>query len=585
MEKLKPVLEHKFWILLAAVLLLAPVAWWMGTSPLSAEITLRTGALDNTFKTVDGLATQKDVPNEGWTKSLADLNKERTAQINTEIDRLWKAQSKLLVFPERFREKLPDKFQGKLKQFGRSFYREHYESERQRVRKIVEPLVASGEGKVYFPDAVMIRAPGSPWEGDISPTDEQVWDAQEDLWLTESLLNSVKRVNQSGKSIVDAPIREIRRIRLRGGSRPDLERRRQAKSSAATTSPTSAPSPNRQKSKNRDKNEEDNLLMKMMQEEKPAGGQRSSSVNMPSATNIDLNECFGAVSETAPPDFSDSNGAAAAAAQGGGSFIRRDETGSPAASADAAKAKESRYIDEVSDTQKFATRGFYLHVIMDHRELPLFLEQLANSPFPVEVQRVHISKAGSITQQPRFDEVVAAPGSPAAAAPASRPFTGAGQAARIVADPGADAYRRAMNDPVLLADVAIVGMMTLYRPPTEAAAAIYATSPAGTPAAAPSASAAGANGAQVAAPNGKGNSANGKADGEAKPSAAASGAKPAATEAKPAGNGAPPKNPAEKQGSAAVPQPGNGAKSGAAGNTDPAAKAGAGPSNANTKSP
>ena len=64
MDKLQPVLAHKFWILFVLALLLPTYGWWATTGTLEAEIDDRTGKIDNAFKEgkVDG-----SPPNAGFT--------------------------------------------------------------------------------------------------------------------------------------------------------------------------------------------------------------------------------------------------------------------------------------------------------------------------------------------------------------------------------------------------------------------------------------------------------------------------------------------------------------------------------------
>src|SRR5690606_9411754 len=55
-----------------------------------------------------------------------------------------------------------------------------------------------------------------------------------------------------------------------------------------------------------------------------------------------------------------------------------------------------RYVDE---STPYKTRAFKMSVIIDHRQLPEFLVELTNSPFPVRVLRVHFMQ---LNQEPGY---------------------------------------------------------------------------------------------------------------------------------------------------------------------------------------
>ena len=55
MDKLQPIIKHHFWIVFLIALMLPPIAWWMTTGELAAEISDRTSSLDSTFSGITGL--------------------------------------------------------------------------------------------------------------------------------------------------------------------------------------------------------------------------------------------------------------------------------------------------------------------------------------------------------------------------------------------------------------------------------------------------------------------------------------------------------------------------------------------------
>jgi len=546
MEQLKPILEHKFWILLGVALILPVAGWWMASNDLAAEISTRQSAVEKAFKDVPPSA---NVPNASWSEGLNALNAERQEEISAASAGLWEAQRKYMTFPpavQRFID--PKTFRGKIPSLGRDYYRRDYTHEIQRIRKLAEPLEADGSGKIHLPEEVIPRVEAGKWDGPLIPGDTEVWDAQEDIWLLSSLLESIQRVNRNANSIVEAPVKELVKIRLRGGSRDDINLR--AKGIRPAAAPAAQQSGNTRRrggsSRREDDDNNDDLMKSLLNTGK--GSQQSTSGSGFGGMAFDLNELFGSMWPNASPDFSTSEGSVMGQADRGGSWFDSQSRDKKAESSESIV----RYIDNTPD-QNFVTRGFFLHLIMDHREVPELLAQLSSSQFPVEILRVHQVKYTGGGKLPSF------PTDPAAAAPTPAPTT-----ARLTdpmnrtvvrVDPAVDVYRRAMNDPAL-ANVAVAGIITVYRPPVSDGVNAVAQAPQGgasqaaPPAAAP-AQTASVPSAPPSVPAAAAPAANGAGAGAAPASPAEN--KPAGDSPPAAGSPTPPGDKSTPSGDAAAP--------------------------------
>jgi hypothetical protein len=163
-----------------------------------------------------------------------------------------------------------------------------------------------------------------------------------------------------------------------------------------------------------------------------------------------------------------------------------------------------RYVDD-DEAVPYKTRGFYLSVVMDHKRLPELLVELTHSPWPVQITRVqYVRLHNDDTTGQGLGGGMLAGGYGMGANPYGGGFGGSGSGyasepayTETAADTagygssfggsgggygeGGAGVTVSANDPVLLnpdlAHVAISGLMTLYRPPGEAAA----SSEAGTP--------------------------------------------------------------------------------------------------------
>ncbi len=68
MDKLKPILEQRFWILSGLAIILTFVGWSMGKSSLAAAIQSRRDKLKAAFDSVAGSGAN---PNEKWTQQVS----------------------------------------------------------------------------------------------------------------------------------------------------------------------------------------------------------------------------------------------------------------------------------------------------------------------------------------------------------------------------------------------------------------------------------------------------------------------------------------------------------------------------------
>lgn len=478
MDKLKPILAQKFWIFFGIVLIMPLAGYFMTKGDLAAQIETRTGKLKTVY---DGIPKGTDSANELWVKAIADFNEQQKLHNRMANKELWEVQAAKIRFPaeiadvmkqaEYFKPLLPEKG-------GRSVpfkYQMNYTREIRRLWEIVDPLDdgmnlrdSAAKRKVAFALGDLQQANPAKWEA-IAPTFDEIWGYQEDIWLQTELLSAIARVNANAQTQIDAYIRQLGKITLFGGSaKPD------AAASAATPSSGGSGMPGG----------DGGLGLTMM------GGGRQADAKL--SADVTLGEEF-----TAAIEASGGGAASGGMTPSFGGFGGESSSGtpSPAGAGGGAKTEVKRYLDD-DETQPFKRRGFYFKVVMDHRKVPDLLAELMNSPYPVEIVRVHqtwYSDGGTGTG--------AGPGSssPFAAPPSFGgtesflPAATSGDDSATGARPGASAAaaQSAMADPNL-ASVAILGVWTLYRPPpadtnppavapssAEAAPATVATSEAG----------------------------------------------------------------------------------------------------------
>ncbi|QDT89130.1 hypothetical protein [Gimesia algae] len=218
MDKLKPLIVHKFWIILFIALLLPVIGWSMATGSLAKEIEERQSSIDQAFTDAQ---VPSNPPNQTWSTALKQINEEKR-KYNAESTRyLWEKQKELFVWPPdiaTFMTETP--YRGEISIKPRNLYRSAYKFEILRAHKLANPYnLEDGKGLVDLDPNIIPHVPLDKWET-VSPTSEDMWNAQEDVWLVTSILKAIAKVNEESgaANISESPVRQISVLELRGGT-------------------------------------------------------------------------------------------------------------------------------------------------------------------------------------------------------------------------------------------------------------------------------------------------------------------------------------------------------------------------------
>lgn len=520
MERLEPVLKQKFWILLGIGIVMTVVGWWMATGTMAATIATR----QSDIKTAEGKIPSGEIPNSIWSDGLAAMNVQQDLAVKSASRILWERQRARMTWPETVSEfAWKNGYRGEIPLAGRENYRTDYDNDWRRVWESVQPFNRiDGSGIVDFS---LGKLPRQQW-GQLAPSSAEMWDAQEDLWLLEGILQLIAEVNGGENSTrLDACIHQIEKLTLHGGQ-PAGQRTPPAAAGASTGAASGGAE-----------------MMGGFGSGGGAGGGATTTVSV----EFDVKEEFG----------DDGSGSA----QGGGMASAMPASGGGLGGT-AVRAK--RYLDD-DKALPFRTRGFYMTVIMDHRKIPNLISDLSaseKSAWPIEIVRVQYVRLHEDDTDGRgtgggFNPSMAGSGADpfigAAAGgssteggfggPSAPSFNFDGNAGGGVATPQSQtaiaALMNSVQDPNM-ARVAICGIITLYNEvkPEE----VPAPSTGGQPVVPPAVTA-GESAPQTAPVDGVTPPADAKVGEEAKPSVAADG-EPATTEssAKPAAETPPKKD-------------------------------------------
>lgn len=356
MDKLKPILDQKFWILSALAIILSVTGWFMSKGTLSAEIEKRRGELKTAF---DSVKVAGSNPNEKWTQQVSQQNDLLAKELRIAYEQLYERQKSLMFWPDGFSEaaKLGDPT--KVTSTDAAVYRARYPDHAEEVRSTIEPYdEETGAGKVKFPPERMVDVGLNIQKWQVqSPVGQEIYEAQEDLWLYQNLFTAIASINRAATGPADATIRDVIEVVLRGGDPDKIGQSSSTASSGGGMDPA------------------------MMGGAAggqfpgaPAGGGAAGPKLSGGKVDFNPDDEFG-------PDSDGSGGGgspdAAISGPAGDAF---------GAAGQQTAAPRKRYIKE---TDQYKTRGFYLKMVIDHRKLPEVIAGLTAAPWPIRITRVH----------------------------------------------------------------------------------------------------------------------------------------------------------------------------------------------------
>lgn len=384
MEQLKPILKHKFWIIAGAVLLVTFVGWWIGTSAKAAYIEQRWAALSG-LKVAQGTNT----PNQDYLNEIDKVIQVLDQNQDVLDNRLYEKQKSLHTWPENVANFMDGKqFRDPASRDALLIYaREHYDEFRNMLNDLPryrwDENTLAEYGIVYIEkDLDIPHVPPVDWK-DTTPTSDAMWDIQEDIWLTRSILAAIKKVNEDAGAtkISDAPIKWIVSLKFRGGSR-------EVAGAAGGTEGGDAMSGGGYGGGYNNYGDQDMGGQGDYDQGNYGSGQMGQGGGdfaLNKTLKIDLDSVFG------PETIQ-------AAAAGDGEMSSMSGGGNQYG----AEARR-RYVDD-DPALPYRTRGFFIELKMQHDKLPELQAALLNMPWPTELLLIQQASEQEDIIKPVFEE-------------------------------------------------------------------------------------------------------------------------------------------------------------------------------------
>ncbi len=465
MDKLEPLLKNRFWILLVPLLSMNLWGYFSANGALKAATKSRVETLD---KVQSGIPAGSTDPNEEYAAKLKERNDLLEKYVNEELLDLWKKQQTRMVWPPGVAPNIPKVYLSEVKSNQVRFtYQQNYPGVVQRLHESVEPFVANKLGiswtpKVDFPLELIPRMK----IGSLTIDSKQMWEAQEDIWVTQFIMDAIRQMNKDADSVNSAVIRRVLAYKLLGGDGVPKGEGAAPGAGSGSADPAmmvhgSAPP-------------------SFAASQSPQGDASANSVIM-----INPAEEFGIGGDLLA-------GGDGMNPMGSMPTTTGDPTAGPAV-----PAGPLRYVKDTPEAP-YVERGFTLSVIINQNKLVDFLVALSNSEWPVRVVRFHFGKnpftvdpftlagatggTGSYTSSNMMMQGgFGGKGGIGSGSPGTIPFTNPAYDGGFTGPSGtgstpgaADVYPLdALQQPDLI-QLDLLGVITMYRQPKEEIAALEA---------------------------------------------------------------------------------------------------------------
>jgi hypothetical protein len=386
MDKLQPLIKYQYWICFGLAVIFVVTGWWMASGAIATETTQRKDIVDKAFAAAAQGATE---PNEQWVQAAKKENESDNQAYNSASAQLWKRQQNARRWPPEVENELKGvPYLDQIKSSEtRAKWASIYKDQIEKLLAIVRPF-KDGEGLVVVDVNSISHRPFNSWRYG-PPASPEIWNNQEDIWLLQSILTSIARVNEGANRLTESQVRQINRLTLRGGDRNAKPTSGGGGFGGGGGGFGGAMG----------------MGMKGGDDEAGMGMGMGMGVGGGDSASHPGKEFEGATAgDILVEEFGADAGAGAGAGVGAGGFgaamgMGKSSMGmsspmsmssGPAGTDGAAKTEEKRFVDEQPG---YKTRAFLLDVIVRDDQLPNLLASLTNSDFPVEIVRVDITAA------------------------------------------------------------------------------------------------------------------------------------------------------------------------------------------------
>ncbi|MFG0295670.1 MAG: hypothetical protein ACF8PG_07155 [Maioricimonas sp. JB045] len=363
MDKLQPIIKNRFWILFGLTLPIALYAYYSANGSLKSAAQERESSITSTL---GGISSGQE-PNPTFADGLKKINEVQEARVKAEIRRLWERQKSRMTWPDAIAGLVPADYRGEFDLQAGVQYKALYPKLIQKVYEYAEPVPMDDTEATWKPKVIIAPSviPRHGFRG-LNVESEEIWDAQEDIWFLQVLLEAVRDMNADADTVVTSVIRRIDRLDLLGGS---------GESSVVASAAGGGSS--------------GDYGGEM---EMPMGDMAAEYGSMEGGGGFGAAK--GSVSFEPAEELGSQIDTSAASAGGGsggdyGGEYAGDMGMPMGGNFGGAQQNLLRYV-AFDESAPFQERGFYMSVIIDETKVPEFLVRLSNSEWPIRLLRFHM---------------------------------------------------------------------------------------------------------------------------------------------------------------------------------------------------
>ena len=230
MDKLKAVLKYKFWILLLIAIPLVAYGYYPTKTAIQTATTER---VDKLKQTLSGVKPGAGVPNDSWATGMVEVADDLEARNQQVRKRLWLEQLADMNWPailvEDRANQLPIGYRSEIEdpQVKKVVLDRYADSYQERIKELYKRFLPYVGEKFDGEDvdwtqklSIDLRSiPQNPRIKQYSPpaSVQEMWDLQEDIWLTRVLAEAFREINKDAENISQSVVRRVDRLELIGG--------------------------------------------------------------------------------------------------------------------------------------------------------------------------------------------------------------------------------------------------------------------------------------------------------------------------------------------------------------------------------
>ena len=109
MDKLEPLIKHRFWIIFGLTLPITLFAYYSASGKMATATTEKESLLDSTL---EGVPKGETEPNQTFADGASKINEDLQKRFDAQVQKLWESQTDRITWPKILVNYIPDEYRG-----------------------------------------------------------------------------------------------------------------------------------------------------------------------------------------------------------------------------------------------------------------------------------------------------------------------------------------------------------------------------------------------------------------------------------------------------------------------------------------